>query len=72
MKNEKDEVLKPKKDNKDGCCSACGSASFIEEGLANYKDHVTISGSTVEGGCPELDIISSTIKCARCGKEYEF
>ena len=54
-------------------CPACGSPSFVDEGLANYKDIVTISmnktGMTVEGGSPELDIIKSTIKCAKCGKE---
>ena len=54
-------------------CSACGSTSFIDEGLANYKDIVKISasktGMTIEGGSPELDIVKSTIKCAKCGKE---
>jgi ribosomal protein S27AE len=54
-------------------CPACGGNSFIEEGLANYKDSVKIStgrsGMTVEGGSPELDVIKSTIKCVKCGKE---
>lgn len=54
-------------------CPACGSTSFIDEGLANYKDDVKIStsktGMTIEGGSPVLDIIKNTIKCAKCGKE---
>lgn len=55
-------------------CPACGSTSFIDEGLANYRDSVRISmiktGMTIEGGSPELDIIKSTIKCAKCGKDF--
>jgi len=62
-----------KEKDKQYTCPACGSISFIEEGLANYKDSVKIStsksGMTVEGGSPELDVITNTIKCAKCGKE---
>jgi Zn finger protein HypA/HybF involved in hydrogenase expression len=41
-------------------CPACGSTSF--DG---------VSGTSIEGGSPDLDIISDTIKCAQCGKEYK-
>ncbi len=63
------------KEEKSGTIYACpcGSTSFIDEGMANYKDNVTISfrkgAMRVEGGDPQLDIISSTIKCAKCGAE---
>lgn len=63
----------PKKNKNEGkTACACGSTAFIQEGLANYKDGITISAKGVlEGGCPELDIITSTIKCAQCGAEYD-
>ncbi len=68
----------PKKKNKteehESSACACGSTSFIEEGSANFKDNVTITiekGRTqIMGGCPELDITTSTIKCAQCGAEF--
>ena len=60
------------KDNDNGACT-CGSTAFVEEGLASFKISVTISGSgTIECGCPELDIHTSTIKCAQCGSDYDF
>jgi len=56
-------------------CPACGSDSFIQEGLAKFKEEVTIStgsrGMVIVGGCPELNIINSTIKCAECGADVE-
>lgn len=59
----------PKKKEQYAC--ACGSTSFIEEGLANFREEITISASGVlEGGCPEIDVLSSDIKCAQCGAEY--
>lgn len=69
--------MKKKKENKDPrstfTCPACGSTAFIQEGMANFKDNVTIyetrTGTTIEGGSPELDIISETTKCAQCGQE---
>ena len=65
--------MKEEEKDRPYACPACGSTSFIDEGLANYKDLVKISmgrsGMTVEGGSPELDIIKSTIKCSKCGKE---
>jgi hypothetical protein len=53
-------------------CS-CGSSLFIQEGMANFKEEVTIStgkqGMVIEGDCPELDIIDATTRCAKCGAE---
>lgn len=53
----------------------CGSSSFVQEGTANFKEEVSLSmsgrGMVIEGGCPELDIIDATIKCAKCGAEAE-
>ncbi|MFA5112914.1 MAG: hypothetical protein WC529_01310 [Candidatus Margulisiibacteriota bacterium] len=52
-------------------CPGCGNNAFIQEGMAKFKDKVTISagkmGMIVEGGCPELDIMDATIKCSKCG-----
>lgn len=65
--------MKNKEKDQPFACPACGNTSFVDEGLANYKDIVKIStgktGMTIEGGSPELDIIRSTIKCSKCGKE---
>jgi Zn finger protein HypA/HybF involved in hydrogenase expression len=55
-------------------CPACGSTSFIQEGMANFKENVTIyegsSGTVIEGSSPDLDIITETTKCTQCGKAY--
>ncbi|OGB89309.1 hypothetical protein A2625_03990 [candidate division WOR-1 bacterium RIFCSPHIGHO2_01_FULL_53_15] len=66
--------VKQKEENETYTC-ACGSSSFINEGMANYREEVSISkgrsGLVLSGGSPDLDIISSTLKCAQCGAEVE-
>ena len=67
-------TVKQKEENEAYTC-ACGSSSFINEGTANFRDQVSLSkgksGLIISGGSPDLDIISSTLKCAQCGAEVE-
>ncbi|OGC21640.1 hypothetical protein A2291_05985 [candidate division WOR-1 bacterium RIFOXYB2_FULL_42_35] len=52
-------------------CPNCGSTAFVQQGLANFTEEVSLwtalrQALVVEGGGPELDIIESCISCSQC------